>query len=125
MTTSEGDGLRAAILAQPDDDILRLIYADWLQENDQSDRAAFIRAQVSMAQAEPFGPQYREHARIAIGGGYECEQRLVRADGNAADGRRLERNACYEQRRRLEAQELLDNRRNGRASVDDGCPALA
>ena len=65
MTTSEGDGLRAAILAQPDDDILRLIYADWLQENDQSDRAAFVRAQVAFAQAEPFSPQARDQARIA------------------------------------------------------------
>ena len=50
MSLSDGDGLRAAIIAQPDDDTLRLIYADWLQENDQSDRAAFVRAQVSLAQ---------------------------------------------------------------------------
>lgn len=65
MTTSDGDGLRAAILAQPDDDILRLIYADWLQENDQADRGAFVRAQVMAAQAEPFSPQAREQARVA------------------------------------------------------------
>ncbi|MBN9119150.1 MAG: TIGR02996 domain-containing protein [Planctomycetes bacterium] len=65
MSTSDGDGLRAAILAQPDDDTLRLIYADWLQENDQPDRAAFVRAQVAIAQAEPFGPQFRERVRAA------------------------------------------------------------
>jgi uncharacterized protein (TIGR02996 family) len=65
MSLSDGDGLRAAIVAQPDDDTLRLIYADWLQENDQSDRAAFVRAQVLLAQSEPFGPQYRQHMTVA------------------------------------------------------------
>jgi uncharacterized protein (TIGR02996 family) len=65
MSLSDGDGLRAAILAQPDDDTLRLIYADWLQENDQPDRAAFIRAQVAMVQAEPYSPQARAQERIA------------------------------------------------------------
>lgn len=65
MSTSDGDGLRAAIVAQPDDDTLRLIYADWLQENDQSDRAAFVRAQVSLAQSEPYSPQYRQYGSAA------------------------------------------------------------
>lgn len=36
----------AAIRANPDDDTLRLVFADWLQEQGEDDRAEFIRAQV-------------------------------------------------------------------------------
>jgi uncharacterized protein (TIGR02996 family) len=38
-----------ALLAQPDDDTLRLAMADWLDENDQPERAEFIRVQVELA----------------------------------------------------------------------------
>ena len=62
---SDGDALRRAILAQPDDDTLRLIFADWLDENGRPERAAFIRAQVWAVQAEPFSPDARRHARTA------------------------------------------------------------
>ena len=34
----------AQILATPDDDSLRLVYADWLEEQGNLDRAQFIRA---------------------------------------------------------------------------------
>jgi uncharacterized protein (TIGR02996 family) len=37
-----------AIIANPDDDSLRLIYADWLEEHGQADRAAFIRVQCEL-----------------------------------------------------------------------------
>ena len=60
--TSAGDALRAAILADPDDDTARLVYADWLEENGRADRAAFVRAQVEAARAEPHGPQARAAA---------------------------------------------------------------
>lgn len=36
-----------AILESPDDDGLRLIYADWLDENGQGERAEFIRCQIA------------------------------------------------------------------------------
>jgi uncharacterized protein (TIGR02996 family) len=65
MTLSDGDALRRAILAQPDDDIARLVYADWLDENGQSSRAAFVRAQVQSAQAEPYSPDARRWAAAA------------------------------------------------------------
>lgn len=39
----------ADILANPDDDAPRLIFADWLDDNGQADRAAFLRAQVELA----------------------------------------------------------------------------
>lgn len=39
------------IIARPDDDTPRLVYADWLSENGQEERAEFIRVQV--ASGEP------------------------------------------------------------------------
>ncbi len=47
--TPENPFLRA-LLAQPDDDTLRLAMADWLDENDQAPRAEFIRTQCELAQ---------------------------------------------------------------------------
>lgn len=38
-----------ALLAEPDDDTLRLAMADWLDENDQPGRAEFVRVQVELA----------------------------------------------------------------------------
>src|SRR5262245_38133379 len=38
-----------AIAAHPDDDVHRLVYADWLEEHDEADRAEFIRLQVALA----------------------------------------------------------------------------
>lgn len=38
-----------ALLAQPDDDTLRLAMADWLDEHDQPARAEFVRVQVELA----------------------------------------------------------------------------
>lgn len=42
---SDEDALLAAILADPDEDTPRLVYADWLQEHGDADRAEFIRLQ--------------------------------------------------------------------------------
>lgn len=46
---SDGSALLRAILDDPDDDAPRLIYADWLDENGDPARAAFIRAQIKLA----------------------------------------------------------------------------
>jgi uncharacterized protein (TIGR02996 family) len=62
---SERDALLAAIVAQPDDDTARLVYADWLQEHGQERRAQFIRAQVWEARAGPYSPEARKQARLA------------------------------------------------------------
>jgi uncharacterized protein (TIGR02996 family) len=43
------DGLLRAIVEAPDDNSLRLIYADWLDEHDDHDHADFIRLQVELA----------------------------------------------------------------------------
>src|SRR5438270_6972316 len=39
----------AAVQADPEDDAPRLVYADWLQDNGDPDRAEFIRVQVELA----------------------------------------------------------------------------
>jgi uncharacterized protein (TIGR02996 family) len=39
----------SAICAAPDDDTPRLVFADWLQENGDPDRAEFIRLQIAVA----------------------------------------------------------------------------
>ncbi len=41
-----------AIVAEPDEDTPRLVAADFLDENGDADRAAFIRVQVALAQLE-------------------------------------------------------------------------
>lgn len=37
------------VLAAPDDDLARLVYADWLEEHGEADRARFIREQIALA----------------------------------------------------------------------------
>lgn len=44
--------LLAAIAASPDDDLPRLVYADWLDENGRHLRAEFIRLQIEIARKE-------------------------------------------------------------------------
>jgi uncharacterized protein (TIGR02996 family) len=69
---TDGEALRRAVLAHPEDDTPRLIYADWLEEAAGSlpepdreparARAAFIRAQVEAAGPDPFAPRARAAA---------------------------------------------------------------
>ncbi len=42
-----------ALLADPEDDTLRLALADWLDENDQPARAEFVRVQIELACGVP------------------------------------------------------------------------
>jgi uncharacterized protein (TIGR02996 family) len=53
---TDGEALHAAILADPDEDTPRLAYADWLDEQGESDRAEFIRIQVALARRPPGEP---------------------------------------------------------------------
>lgn len=48
-TCDTGSGLLRAVLADPASDDSRLIYADWLEENGERDRAEFVRVQVELA----------------------------------------------------------------------------
>jgi uncharacterized protein (TIGR02996 family) len=47
---SERDALLAAIAAHPDEDTPRLVFADWLDEHGDPERAEFIRVQIALAQ---------------------------------------------------------------------------
>jgi uncharacterized protein (TIGR02996 family) len=49
---SDESALLAAIVTHPDEDTPRLMYADWLQENGQPDRAEFIRLQCAVGADE-------------------------------------------------------------------------
>jgi uncharacterized protein (TIGR02996 family) len=51
---SDGDALYRAVLANPDDDTPRLVYADWLQENGRAEEAEFIRAECRLHADEPY-----------------------------------------------------------------------
>jgi uncharacterized protein (TIGR02996 family) len=57
----------AAILADPDDDAVRLIYADWLDEHGETERAEFIRLQFALA-----GPDIAERGPL-----FERERQLL------------------------------------------------
>lgn len=50
---NEGDRLLQGILEDPDSDERRLVYADWLEENGQEERAEFIRVQVELGKGGP------------------------------------------------------------------------
>jgi uncharacterized protein (TIGR02996 family) len=49
LDTATDNAFLRSILANPDDDAPRLIYADWLDEQGDADRAEFIRLQVRLA----------------------------------------------------------------------------
>jgi uncharacterized protein (TIGR02996 family) len=63
---SDEAALLAAIIAHPDEDAPRLIYADWLQENGQPERAEFIRVQTERERLTPNDPQYSPLARREV-----------------------------------------------------------
>lgn len=47
---AEEKSLLAAAINEPEDDTPRLVYADWLEEHGEQDRAEFIRVQLALAQ---------------------------------------------------------------------------
>src|SRR3954469_12570150 len=54
-----------AIQEHPDDDLHRLAWADWLEENGQDDRAAILRAQLEAARRDEADPSRDEHEDLA------------------------------------------------------------
>jgi len=53
-----GQALLANIIANPDDDVARLVYADWLEEAGDNQRAEFIRGQIQLAAMQPWDEGY-------------------------------------------------------------------
>jgi uncharacterized protein (TIGR02996 family) len=51
------EALMRAIVAQPEDDEVRLVYADWLEENGDAEQAAFIRASIEFHTLPPDNPR--------------------------------------------------------------------
>src|SRR5437868_6697241 len=49
---NDRDALFAAILAHPDEDTPRLVYADYLEEQGEGEYAAFIRKQIELSKVE-------------------------------------------------------------------------
>jgi len=62
---SDAAALLAAIRAAPDDDAPRLIYADWLEEHGQRERAEFIRVQCELARNDSPTLRQREAELLA------------------------------------------------------------
>jgi uncharacterized protein (TIGR02996 family) len=54
---SEREALYRAVCERPDDDLPRLVFADWLDEHGEHNRAAFIRAQCELEQLPPASPE--------------------------------------------------------------------
>jgi uncharacterized protein (TIGR02996 family) len=52
--------LLRAVCENPDDDLPRLVFADWLEEHGEPDRAEFIRVQCELARGAAFGPRADE-----------------------------------------------------------------
>jgi uncharacterized protein (TIGR02996 family) len=73
--TDDADALLRSVLAAPDDDAPRLIYADWLDEHGDPARAEFIRAQVELAR--PSTDRARREQLV------QAERTLLRANGAA------------------------------------------
>lgn len=57
---SEADAFLDAIFATPDDDLARLVYADWLEEHGQQAYAEFIRLQCEVARLPWNSPEATE-----------------------------------------------------------------
>src|SRR5438270_11489286 len=66
MHTTE-EGLLRAIGDEPEEDSHRLVYADWLEENGQAERAELIRVQCALTgrvwQSEEYPVANEEHLR--------------------------------------------------------------
>ena len=61
----KGEDFLAAILEAPDDDAPRLVYADWLDEHGQPERAEFIRVQCELARRDDPALRRREAELLA------------------------------------------------------------
>jgi uncharacterized protein (TIGR02996 family) len=63
---TEEDAFLHAIREQPDDDTVRLVYADWLAENGQPDRGEFIRVQIELACTPPTEEADERRRRVLL-----------------------------------------------------------
>jgi uncharacterized protein (TIGR02996 family) len=57
---TDDTALYRAIVARPEDDTPRLVYADWLEENGREQEAEFIRLECRLETATPDQPEYAD-----------------------------------------------------------------
>jgi uncharacterized protein (TIGR02996 family) len=69
------EGFLRAILAEPDDDAHRLVFADWLEDHGDPERAEFIRLQIELDKMDWNEPGYGEKERRARGLEYQNRER--------------------------------------------------
>jgi uncharacterized protein (TIGR02996 family) len=62
---TDADAFLAAIMANPSDDLPRLVFADWLDEHGDPARAEFIRLQIAVAHGDGSGFARSEELRLA------------------------------------------------------------
>jgi uncharacterized protein (TIGR02996 family) len=81
---TDRDALLAAITANPDEDTPRLIYADWLEEHDEAERAEFIRLQCRLehlsrksAEGKPLAKREKELQAKLFEGWYNLDYTSV------------------------------------------------
>jgi len=83
---TDRDALWAAVMAAPNDDAPRLVYADWLDEHGEADLAAFVRVQCELARIP--GPAVplacRELLRPLRGQAEPVYKAIVPLDGRPA-----------------------------------------
>jgi uncharacterized protein (TIGR02996 family) len=75
MDVTDGDALLRAIIADPGNDLPRLIYADWLDEAEEIDRAELIRVQIKRAHAATDRLLATEQKLLGPGGNLFSQQR--------------------------------------------------
>ena len=57
---TERDALYRAIIANPEDDTPRFVYADWLEENGRAEEAEFIRVECRLETLAPEDPEFTD-----------------------------------------------------------------
>jgi uncharacterized protein (TIGR02996 family) len=62
---TDAEAIFAGILADPNDDMPRLVFADWLEENGQEEWAEFIRVQIEIESVPRSEPRHKELSRRA------------------------------------------------------------
>src|SRR5262249_10801808 len=82
---TQGEAILQGVLDNPDDDTPRLVYADWLDDHGDPDRAEFIRVQIELAR---LAPGQDVDARLAyVEGGHEIDFKPDRLRSGADSGR--------------------------------------
>ena len=73
---NEHAGLLEAICREPDRDDLRLVYADWLEDQGRHERAAFIRADLALAGLPPEPPRvvFFNARVVRLDDGMDCSE---------------------------------------------------